>query len=192
MSCHLMWSDAMQWDGMWWACDAMWCGWLCVFRSGCVMWWLGRWCGDPCQKVLQSTTPYHQVLPCSTLYYKVLPRTTKYYSVLQGTTEYKVLQKYYSVPPNTSPYYKLQLCTSKYDSALQTTIPYYKALQSITPHRKVLLCTAKYYKVLQTGVTLQHHFLLTPPLAFFEYDSSFPRHSSSNSTRLWIPWIILV
>ena len=155
-------------------------------------------------KVRLRTTKYYHVVLCTTEYYSVLQNTTPYYkvlySVLQGTTEYKVLQlKYYSVPPSTSPCYKLQLCilqstTPYYKLQVRTTqyTPYYKALQRITSHRKVLLCTAKYYKVLQTGVTLQHHFLSTPPLTFFEYDSSFPWHSSSNSTRLLIRWIILV
>jgi len=66
MSCHLVWSDGMHWDGMLCACDAMWlvvrsCY---VIRNGCVMWSIGRWCAvnyaklmlQYCDSVLQSTT----------------------------------------------------------------------------------------------------------------------------------------
>ena len=81
MRCHLMWSDATQWDGMIWACDAIWlvvrsC---CVIRRGCVMSWIGSWCALTTQSECQSTTA---------LYFKVLFPTTKYYSILQSATPY--------------------------------------------------------------------------------------------------------
>ena len=46
---HLLWSDAMQWDAISWVCDEMWLVAMsrCVVRGGCVMWWVGRWAGDP-------------------------------------------------------------------------------------------------------------------------------------------------
>ena len=53
MRCHLRRSDAMQWDGMLWACDAMWLAVrsCCMIRRGCAMWWIGSWCavnyGEP-------------------------------------------------------------------------------------------------------------------------------------------------
>ena len=56
----------------------------CAVRSGCVMWWIWRWSGDPYYKVLQSTTPYSKILQSTTLYYKALLCTTQYYKVLQS------------------------------------------------------------------------------------------------------------
>ena len=56
MSHELMSSDVMQLQWKFWACDAMWLvvRSRCVVSSGHVMWWLGRWCGDPNYKVLYT------------------------------------------------------------------------------------------------------------------------------------------
>ena len=96
MQCDVMWCVLMWWavfccevmrcNGILWVCDAMWLVAMsrCVVRSGCVMWWIGRWSDDPYYKVLFRTTQYYKVLPRTTVlqsinpYYKVLLRTTKY------------------------------------------------------------------------------------------------------------------
>ena len=97
MWCGLMWwafiwCEVMQWDGMLWACDAMWLAVRsrCVIRSGCVMWRIGRWCGYWYFKVLQlhCSTKCFSVVQIFALCYKVLLCTTKKYSFLQSNTKY--------------------------------------------------------------------------------------------------------
>jgi len=73
--------------------------------------------------------------------------------------------RYDSVLQSTTLYYKVGLCTTKYDSVLQSTTQYYKVrlcstkydsvLQSTTLYYKVRLCTTKYDSVLQ-GTTLYY------------------------------------
>ena len=93
-SCHLLRSDAAQWDeilSLW--CDVSGCDVTSCGSSGCVFLWSGRWAVDPYYKVLQvlhspyskilqSTTP---VLDSTTPTHKELLCTTKYYPVLQDT-----------------------------------------------------------------------------------------------------------
>ena len=151
MSCHLLWSDAVQWDEILWVCDAMWLVAMsrCVVRSGCVG-WIARWSGDPYYTDLLRTTQYYKVL---LRYYSVLHsttpvllRTTKYHS--STTPYYKVLRQYYSVLQSTTP---VLFCTTKYYSSTtlhyKVLLQYYSVLQSTTP---VLVCTTKYYSVLHS------------------------------------------
>ena len=98
---HLLWSDATQWDAISWVGDGMWLVAIlrCVVQGGCVVWWIGRWAGEPYYQVLQ-------VLHSNTTYFKVLLRTPRYYKVRLRTTQYRMtLQstlKYYSILQSTT------------------------------------------------------------------------------------------
>ena len=163
MSCHLLWSDAVQWDEILWVCDALWLVAMsrCVVRNGCVG-WIGRWSGDPNYTDLLRTTQYYKVL---LRYYSVLHSTTpvllcttKYYS--STTLYYKVLLQYYAVLQSTTP---VLFCITKYYSS--TTLyykvlpQYHSVLQRTTP---VLVCTTKYYSstTLYYKVLLQYYSVL--------------------------------
>lgn len=109
MRCHLRRSEAMQWDWMLWACDAMWLAVrsCCIIRRGCAMWWIGSWCavnyGEPPRlRTSKYFTPYYKANET------VLQSTAKY-----NTPNYKAYTVYSPTP---------------YCKVLQTTTPY----QSIT------------------------------------------------------------
>ena len=114
MSCVLMWwasllrNDAVRWDAISWACHEMWLLAMsrCFVRSGWVMWWVGRWAGDPNYKELQ-------VLRSTTRYYKLPLRAPRSYKVLLHSTTPVLLcnTKYYSVVQSATP---VLLCTTKY------------------------------------------------------------------------------
>ena len=143
MICHLLRSDAAQWDEILWVCDAMWLVAMsrCVVRRGSLG-WIGRWSGDPYYKVLlqyyKVLLQYYSVLQSTT---RVLLCTAKYYS--STTLYYNVLLQYYShALQSTTP---ALLCTTRYYSSTtlyyKVLLQYYSVLQRSTP---VLLCTAKY------------------------------------------------
>ena len=211
--CHLLWSDAVQWDEILWVCDAMWLVAMsrCVVRSGRVG-WIGRWPGDPYYTDLLRTTQYYKVL---LRYYSVLHsttpvllRTTRYHT--STTPYYKVLLQYYSVLQSTTP---VLVCTTKYYSStilyytvllqyysVRTTpvlilyykvlLQYYSVLHRSTP---VQLCTTLYYKVLQSTTPVLLLVLQSTHLQCAEQQDS-----SSNITKCcachakWLASSILV
>ena len=88
MSCHVI-SRHVIWRDVMWRCQGTGCYavvmrcacamWLAVkscyvMQSGCVLWWIGRWCA------------VSYGMPMSQYYDSVLQSTKKYYSVLQSTT----------------------------------------------------------------------------------------------------------
>ena len=151
MWCALMWGaviccEVMRCNGMGSYESVIWCCWLqchVVVRSGCVMWWLGRWPSDPYYTVLQCTIKCYSELQDTTMYYSILQSTTKYYSELQSTT------KYYSVLQWTTKDYKVLQSTAPYFTVLQSTTRYNEVLQSTTPSYEVLLTLylKAYYKL---------------------------------------------
>ena len=148
MSCHLLWSDAVQWDSR---------SYEFVMRCHVVWFEVVVW-GELEDDLVIRTTQI----------YSVLHSTTKYYS--STTLYYTVLLQYYSVLQSTTPvlvlYYKvLLLCTTKYNSS--TTLyykvlpQYYSVLQSTTP---VLLCTTKYYSSTSLYYKVLLQLLCTTPV----------------------------
>ena len=135
----------------------------------------------------------------STQGHATLPKPTYNKALLR--TEKAILQ-YYKVLQSTSP---VLLCTTKYDSVLQSTTLHYR-LQSTTPYYKVLLHYFKvplqYYKVLlrttkhYSSTTKKYYSSLqstTPVLLCTTkyYSSTVPYYSVLQSTTKYYSTVLL-
>ena len=127
----------MQWDGMLYACDAMWlvvrsCY---VIRNGCLC-DVENWKTMSCKLGRSNVTVLRL-------------RTSKNYPVLQSITPYH----------KATPYYKVQIITLLLRSTRHYT-SYYNVRLGTTKCHSVQLRTIKYYSVLQ----IRPGFNVCPPL----------------------------